>query len=251
MLGEDHPDTATSYNNVAVNLNAQGKSAEAEPLYQKALEIRRKVLGEDHPDTASSYNNVAFNLNAQGKSAEAEPLYRKALAICRKVLGEDHPDTATSYNNVAANLNAQGKSAEAERSSGKRSQLSPVTSKNRQTFQSESDQLAHTKTNSYYFNNSLMLPVKPKLPHTYSLVFKFRGAITARQTFARAARTSDPEVKKILARVATTLPADHPLDEQSTKGPGSQYRQDPRQTHRRVRSSRSSWPPSPPTFPQV
>ena len=33
----------------------QGKYAAAEPLYQKALAIRLKVLGEDHPDTASSY----------------------------------------------------------------------------------------------------------------------------------------------------------------------------------------------------
>ena len=31
VLGEEHPDTATGYNNVAMNLNSQGKSAEAEP----------------------------------------------------------------------------------------------------------------------------------------------------------------------------------------------------------------------------
>jgi tetratricopeptide (TPR) repeat protein len=62
VLGEDHPDTATSYNNVAFILNAQGKYAEAGPLFQKALDIRRQVLGENHPDTANSYNNVAFNL---------------------------------------------------------------------------------------------------------------------------------------------------------------------------------------------
>ncbi|MEW8659886.1 MAG: TIR domain-containing protein, partial [Candidatus Thiodiazotropha endolucinida] len=32
VLGEEHPSTATSYNNVATNLNAQGRYAEAEPL---------------------------------------------------------------------------------------------------------------------------------------------------------------------------------------------------------------------------
>ena len=113
-LGEDHPDTATSYNNVAANLNAQGRYDEAEPLYKKALEICEKVLGEDHPSTAASYNNVAYNLDAQGRYGEAEPLFQKALEISKKVLGEDHPDTATSYNNVAANLNAQGRYGEAE-----------------------------------------------------------------------------------------------------------------------------------------
>jgi CHAT domain-containing protein len=114
VLGEGHPHNAYSYNNLAVNLDAQGKSTEAEPLYRQALAIRLKALGENHPQTARSYNNVALNLNAQGKSAQAEPLYHKALAICLKALGENHPQTARGYNNVASNLNAQGKSAQAE-----------------------------------------------------------------------------------------------------------------------------------------
>ena len=113
-LGEDHPDTATSYNNLASNLNAQGRYDEAEPLYRKALEIHTQVLGEDHPDTATSYNNVAYNLDDQGRYDEAEPLYRKALEIRTRMLGEDHPDTATSYNNVASNLDDQGRYDEAE-----------------------------------------------------------------------------------------------------------------------------------------
>jgi tetratricopeptide (TPR) repeat protein len=113
VLGEDHPDTAASYNGVAVNLQAQGKAAEAGPLYKKAMDICRKVLGEDHPHTATSYNNLALNLQAQGRTAEAGPMLQKALGICRKVLGEDHPHTATSYSGVAFNLQAQGKAAEA------------------------------------------------------------------------------------------------------------------------------------------
>ncbi len=99
---------------MAVNLNAQGKYAQAQPLYEKALEIRRRLLTDDHPDTAVSYNNVAVNLNAQGKYAQAQPLYEKALEIRRRLLTDDHPDTAISYNNLAANLNAQGKYAQAQ-----------------------------------------------------------------------------------------------------------------------------------------
>ena len=114
VLGEEHPSTAASYNNVASNLNAQGRYEEAEPLFRKSLEIRQRVLGEEHPSTATSYNNVASNLNAQGRYEEAEPLYRKSLEIRQRVLGEEHPDTAASYNNVAYNLNAQGRYEEAE-----------------------------------------------------------------------------------------------------------------------------------------
>ena len=44
---------------MAGNLARQGKYAEAEPLYRKALAIRQKVLGENHPHTANSYNNLA------------------------------------------------------------------------------------------------------------------------------------------------------------------------------------------------
>jgi CHAT domain-containing protein/tetratricopeptide (TPR) repeat protein len=113
VLGEEHPDTAMSYNNVGLNLQAQGQYAAAAEVYQKALDIQRKVLGEEHPDTARSYNNVATNLQAQGQYAAAAEGYQKALAIRRKVLGEEHPDTAQSYNGVAYNLKAQGKYAAA------------------------------------------------------------------------------------------------------------------------------------------
>ena len=37
-LGEFHPDTFESLNNLAVLLQAQGNLAEAEPLYREALE---------------------------------------------------------------------------------------------------------------------------------------------------------------------------------------------------------------------
>jgi len=54
VLGTDHPVTATSYNNLASNLDDQGQASEAEPLYRKALDIRERILGTDHPDTATS-----------------------------------------------------------------------------------------------------------------------------------------------------------------------------------------------------
>ena len=59
-LGEGHPETATSYNNVAATLAAQGKHAEAEAMHRHALEIGLKALGEAHPHTAQGYCNLAF-----------------------------------------------------------------------------------------------------------------------------------------------------------------------------------------------
>ncbi len=69
MLGPEHPDTATSLNNLAGLLQAQGDFAGARPLYERALAIREKVLGPEHPDTASSLNNLAIRLQAQGDLA--------------------------------------------------------------------------------------------------------------------------------------------------------------------------------------
>jgi CHAT domain-containing protein len=117
VLGELHPTTANSYNNVAYCLDLQGKHGEALTLHQRALVIRLKAFGELHPYVADSCTNVASCLLNQGKHSEALPLCRRALAIRLKVLGEHHPDTAQSYDNLAACLHREGKHAEALTSS--------------------------------------------------------------------------------------------------------------------------------------
>ena len=78
MLGDDHPETVVSYNNVASNLNVQGKYVQAQPFMEKALEIQRRLFGDDHPQTALYYSNLAVNLNGQGQYAQAQPLAEKA-----------------------------------------------------------------------------------------------------------------------------------------------------------------------------
>ncbi len=52
--------SANTMNEQAEALYAQGKYAQAQPLFEKALEIRRRLLTDDHPDTADSYNNLAM-----------------------------------------------------------------------------------------------------------------------------------------------------------------------------------------------
>src|SRR5208282_979627 len=44
-FGAEHPNVATSLNNLAELFREQGRYAEAEPLYQRALAIREKALG--------------------------------------------------------------------------------------------------------------------------------------------------------------------------------------------------------------
>jgi len=60
VLGEEHPDTFKSMDSLAVLLQNQRKYDEAEVLYRKALDGRKKVLGEEHPDTLSSMSYYAY-----------------------------------------------------------------------------------------------------------------------------------------------------------------------------------------------
>jgi tetratricopeptide (TPR) repeat protein len=101
LLGDEHPDVATSFNNLAALYRSQGRYSEAEPLYQQALALRQKLLGDEHPDVATSFNNLAGLYESQGRYSEAEPLYQQALALRQKLLGDEHPAVATSFNNLA------------------------------------------------------------------------------------------------------------------------------------------------------
>jgi tetratricopeptide (TPR) repeat protein len=58
---------AVAANQVGIKLYAQGKYAEAQPLLEKALAIRRKALGEEHPQTATGYGNVAYKRRGPGQ----------------------------------------------------------------------------------------------------------------------------------------------------------------------------------------
>ena len=95
-------------------LDQSAQYEQAEPLYQRALAIRERVLGPDHPDTADSLNNLAVLYFHRGKYEQAEPLYQRALAIREQVLGPDHPDTANSLNNLAMLYHHRGKYKQAE-----------------------------------------------------------------------------------------------------------------------------------------
>ena len=110
----DHPDVATSLNNLASLYDSQGRYSEAEPLYLDALEMRKRLFTGDHPDVATSLNNLALLYHNQGKYSEAEPLYLDALEMRKRLFTGDHPDVANSLNNLASLYKSQGRYSEAE-----------------------------------------------------------------------------------------------------------------------------------------
>ncbi|KAK1983101.1 hypothetical protein LZ30DRAFT_624045 [Colletotrichum cereale] len=100
-LGEKHPETLNSMNNLALTYQNQGQWKEAEELQARVLDISKRVLGEEHPSTLSSMNNLAMTYQKQGRWKEAEELQVRVLEIRKRVLGEEHPDTLISINNLA------------------------------------------------------------------------------------------------------------------------------------------------------
>ena len=73
-LGEEHPDTLTSANNLARDLHGLGEYQRARDLDEDTLTRRHRVLGEDHPNTLTSANNLARDLHALGEDQQAREL---------------------------------------------------------------------------------------------------------------------------------------------------------------------------------
>jgi tetratricopeptide (TPR) repeat protein len=66
VLGKEHPDVASSLNNLAELYQDQGNYSQAEPLFQRSLAIWEKVLGKEHPQVVESLNGLAGLYQAQG-----------------------------------------------------------------------------------------------------------------------------------------------------------------------------------------
>ena len=114
VWGEEHPNIATSLNNLAVLYKLQGSLAEVEPLYQEALAMRQRLFPGDYPDVAQSLNNLAGFYESQGRLDAAEPLIEEALAMTKRLFPGDHPDVADSLNNLAGLYESQGRLKAAE-----------------------------------------------------------------------------------------------------------------------------------------
>jgi len=119
-LGNTHPSTVTSINNLATMLHDAGKLEEAEALFREALQARRATVGDKDPATITSVNNLGMLLQDRsqqmqdpGRLDEAEQLLREALGARRSALGGSHPETLDSMFNLGRLLQERGRLEEA------------------------------------------------------------------------------------------------------------------------------------------
>ncbi|MFD5635222.1 tetratricopeptide repeat protein, partial [Streptomyces sp. NPDC127077] len=108
ILGDTHPDTLASRNNLANAYQSAGDLGRAIPLHEATLTQYEQVLGDTHPDTLASRNNLASTYQSAGDLGRAIPLHEATLTQYEQVLGDTHPHTLTSRNNLANAYQAAG-----------------------------------------------------------------------------------------------------------------------------------------------
>ena len=91
-----------------------GLYTKAEPMFRKALEIRRRLFGEENRYVATSLNDLGSLLSERGKYENAEPLLRESLNLQRKLSGSDNPEISSVLDNLSWLLSQKGNYQEAE-----------------------------------------------------------------------------------------------------------------------------------------
>jgi tetratricopeptide (TPR) repeat protein len=92
----------------------QGKLADAEKMYERALQGKEEVFGPNHPSTLATINNLGLLYTDLGKLPEAERLLERALQGC-DALGYQHESTISTVGNLGLFYGDQGNLAEAEK----------------------------------------------------------------------------------------------------------------------------------------
>jgi tetratricopeptide (TPR) repeat protein len=102
ILGQAHPDTLTSRNNLALAYQNSGRLEEAIALYEQIRTDFERILGPDDPSTLTSCNNLASAYQDAQRLTEAIALYEQIRTNFERILGPDHSSTLTSCNNLAS-----------------------------------------------------------------------------------------------------------------------------------------------------
>ena len=96
-------------NLMAVLLKDCGKYDEAEPLYEEALSLARK-LGPSHRESLGNrLNNLAVFYRHTGRLSQAEVLYKESLIISTELFGAQSESVATTLSNLVPVLRLTGR----------------------------------------------------------------------------------------------------------------------------------------------
>jgi serine/threonine-protein kinase len=94
--------------------NHATRSREADTLFYRALEIRKRLFGGGHPVVASTLGDLADFHARHGDWATAESLLRERLEMVRRAFGPEHPALITVLGMTAITLHRMKKLDAAE-----------------------------------------------------------------------------------------------------------------------------------------
>ena len=114
VLGENHPNCASSLNNLAELYRKIDDYSRAEQYYLESLKICKVAFGENHPDYATCINNLGSLYQDMGEYSKAEQYYLESLKIIKEILGENHTNYAGVLNNLGSLYNSMGDYSHAE-----------------------------------------------------------------------------------------------------------------------------------------
>jgi CHAT domain-containing protein/Flp pilus assembly protein TadD len=112
--GAKSEDYGTALSWMAFLYQVQGYLAEAQPLFEAAVEVYEAALPPGSPELATAVSNLGVQYWLSGKLDKAETAYKAALDLRERILPPDDPEIATSLNNIAFIYALRGLAAEAE-----------------------------------------------------------------------------------------------------------------------------------------
>ncbi|AWM40145.1 photosystem I assembly protein Ycf3 [Gemmata obscuriglobus] len=204
-LPKDHPDIALSLTNLGVVQHELRELEECKRSYREALDIYRKALPAGHPDIARSLNNLGV-LQCDLRDLEgARKSHEEALDICRKALPKDHPDISLYlYNICLVDIVSHSLSHDTIRLAGESLAINQVNLSRLANSQAEAEQLSMAAEAQRAISLYLSVVLDPgrDASTTYHRIGAFKGAVAARQRWARALRDpKDPTTADLLRQL--------------------------------------------------
>ena len=112
--GEENQNALRARNNLALLHESQGNFREAEPLYQRSLDVMTQLNGENHTDTIAVKNNLAFLYMLMEDFERSAPLFSDVSDRWENTLGGQHQKTLKANNNLGRVYHKMNRLDEAE-----------------------------------------------------------------------------------------------------------------------------------------
>jgi tetratricopeptide (TPR) repeat protein len=188
-LSAGHRDIALSLTSLGNVQRALGRHTEALKSLREALALFRQALPEAHPHIAQSLTNLGVVQGALGRHTAALKSHQEALALYRKALPQGHPEIALSLTKLA--MAVIGGGTDRRQALAWLKEAAGISQRHLSRLalaQAEAEQLRAAGAERRALDLYVSLAGEERAEQACSLVVASKGAVTARQRWARSSR---------------------------------------------------------------